>query len=192
MKAKGILLTLVVLLGLLFAVLNWQALFATVPVNLLLDTVQVPLGITLLVLLVAVSLLFFLTSLWERANQLRQVTHMERLVESLQARLDRQRSSELSALEAAMRDRFDDVRRQIETDSGRLETNLGESLSAMEARGNQKLDELESRQSERLAEVQERVVLVRNELAADIGELEDRLQLALGGGEASETSSNSA
>lgn len=189
MKAKGILLTLVVLLGLLFAILNWQALFATVPVNLILDTVQVPLGITLLALLVAVSLLFFLASLWERANQLRQVTHMERLIEGLQNRLDRQRSSELSALEAAMRDRFDDVRRQIETDSGRLEANLEETLAAMEARGNEKLDEMESRQSERLAEVQERVVLVRNELAADIGELEDRLQLASGTGE---TPSNTA
>lgn len=165
MKLKGILITLVVVAGLLFAVLNWQVLFTRAPVNLLLGTVEMPVGISLLVLAVALSLLFFLASIWERAGQLRQVTHQERVIENLRERLDRQRAAELEALEATIRDRFDGVLQQVENDSGRVEANIRESLA-----------ELEERQVERLELLQERVVLVRNELAADIGELEDRLQ----------------
>ncbi|MEX2534901.1 MAG: hypothetical protein WD273_04795 [Trueperaceae bacterium] len=165
MRLKGILITLVVVVGLLFAVLNWQVLFTRMPVNLLLGTVQLPLGISLLVLAVALSLIFFLAALWERAGQLRQVTHQERLIDGLRERLDRKQSVELGALEGAFRDRIDALSQQIEVDSGRVEVNLQQSLS-----------EMESRLIERMDLVQERVVLVRNELAADIGELEDRLQ----------------
>lgn len=165
MRLKGLLITLVVVVGLVFAVLNWQALFTAVPVNLLLGTVTVPLGFWLLVLAVGLALIFFLASLWERAAQLRQVTHQERVIEELQSRLDRQQSAELEALEGSLRERFDAVGQQLESDSGRVEANLKGSLV-----------ELEERLLERIGLLQERVVLVRNELAADIGELEDRLQ----------------
>ena len=164
MRFKGILITLVVVLGLLFALLNWQLLFSPVPVNLLLGVVEIPLGFTLLLFALAVSLIFFLAGLWERAGQLRQVTHQERVIEGLRAKLDRKQAEELEALDASLRDKIDVLRQQIETDSGRVETNIKESLVL-----------LEERLGERMDMVQERVVLVRNELAADIGELEDRL-----------------
>lgn len=165
MRIRGTLITLVVVLGLLFALLNWELLFSMVPVNLLLGTVEMPLGFSLLVFAVAVSLLFFLAALWERARQLRQVTHQERVIENLQARLDRKQAEEIEALDASLRDRIDGLRQQIEADSGRVEANVKESLV-----------QLEERLGERMDLVQERVVLVRNELAADIGELEDRMQ----------------
>jgi uncharacterized integral membrane protein len=165
MRFKGILITVVAVLGVLFALLNWELLFTRMPVNLLLGTVEMPLGFSLLVLVVGLSLIFFLAGLWERAGQLRQVTHQERQIEGLRARLDKKQSEEFAALDAAMRDRIDVVRQQMETDSGRVEANLRESLGL-----------LEERLGERMDMVQERVVLVRNELAADIGELEDRLQ----------------
>jgi uncharacterized integral membrane protein len=165
MRFKGLLITVVVVLGLLFAVVNWQVLFTRMPVNLIVAVAEVPVGISLLVLAVGLSLLFFLASLWERAAQLRQVTSQERQIEALRGRLERQRSGELEALEEVIRERFDAVRQQIESDSGRVEANLREALEALEAR-----------QGELLAQLQERVVLVRNELAADIGELEGRLQ----------------
>lgn len=165
MRLKGVLITFVVVVGLIFAIVNWQVLFAPTPVNLLVGTVQVPLGITLLLFAVGLSLVFFLAALWERAGQLRQVTHQERLIEDLQARLDRQQSAEIESLEGVLIDRTDLIRQQLEGDSGRVEANLRENLL-----------ELEERLNSRLEEVQERVVMVRNELAADIGELEDRLQ----------------
>lgn len=170
MKFKGLLLTVIVVLGLLFAVLNWQVLFAPTEVNLLLGAVQVPLGIMLLGLAVALSLIFFLAALWERAAQLRQVTQQERVIENLRAQLERKRSEELAALEESLVEQYMTLRQQMESDTGRVETNLREELS-----------QLERRNEERLELLQERVVLVRNELAADIGEMEDRLEGALRG-----------
>lgn len=164
MRLKGVLITFVVIAGLVFAAVNWQVLFAPTRVNLLLATLEVPLGITLLVFTVALSLIFFLAALWERAGQLRQVTHLERHIEDLRARLDRQQSAEMVSLEGVLTDRTDLIRQQLESDSGRVEANLTASLL-----------ELEERLVSRLETVQERVVMVRNELAADIGELEDRL-----------------
>lgn len=165
MRFKGILITVVVVLALLFALLNWQLLFTPTPVNLLLATVELPLGISLLILALGLSLLFFLASIWERAGQLRQVTHQERVIDELRKRLDRKQAEEIEALDASLRDRIDGLRQQIEVDTGRVEGNIRESLAS-----------LEERLGERMDMVQERVVLVRNELAADIGELEDRLQ----------------
>ncbi|HEX7005304.1 MAG TPA: LapA family protein [Trueperaceae bacterium] len=165
MRFKGVLITLVAVLGLLFALLNWELLFQPTPVNLLLGTVEMPLGFSLLLFALAVSLLFFLAALWERARQLQQVTHQERVIENLQARLERKRTEDIEALDSSLRDRIDTIRQQIETDTGRVEANLKETLG-----------DLEGRLGERMDMVQERVVLVRNELAADIGELEDRMQ----------------
>lgn len=170
MKFKGLLLTVVVVLGLLFAVLNWQVLFSPTEVNLLLGAVQVPLGIMLLGLAVALSLIFFLAALWERAAQLRQVTQQERVIEGLRTQLERKRSEELAALEESLVEQYLTLRQQLESDTGRVETNLREELS-----------QLERRNEERLELLQERVVLVRNELAADIGEMEDRLEGAVRG-----------
>lgn len=164
MRFKGILITVVVVLGLLFALLNWQLLFTRTPVNLLLGTVDLPLGFSLLILALGLSLIFFLAAIWERAGQLSQVTHQERVIDDLRARLDRKQAAEIEALDASLRDRIDTIRQQIETDSGRVEANVRENLAS-----------LEERLGERMDMVQERVVLVRNELAADIGELEDRL-----------------
>jgi uncharacterized integral membrane protein len=165
MRLKGLLITFAVVVGLIFAALNWQVLFAATSVNLLVGTVEIPLGISLLLFAIVLAVAFFLAALWDRAAQLRQVTHQEKVIEDLRARLDRQRTAELEALEDVLRDRYDGVLRQLEQDSGRVEANLKESLG-----------EFEARLMERLSLLQERVVLVRNELAADIGELEDRLQ----------------
>lgn len=165
MRFKGIVITLLVVLGLLFALLNWELLFTRMPVNLLLGTIDLPLGFSLLLFALGIGLLYFLVGIWERAGQLRQVTHQERVIEGLRAKLDRKQAEEMEALDASLRDRIDGLRQQIETDSGRVETNLRETLVL-----------LEERLGERMDMVQERVVLVRNELAADIGELEDRLQ----------------
>ena len=164
MRFRGILLTAVVVLAALFAVLNWSVLVTSVPINLLAVTVQLPLGFALLLLAVGLSLLFFATSLVDRAGQLRRVTQQERQIEALQGKLEGRRLEEIERLEQAYQARCDALDEQLAAGFARIEAALHEEVSASEARTHQRLDD-----------VRERVVLVRNELAADIAEAEDAL-----------------
>jgi uncharacterized integral membrane protein len=164
MRFRGILLTVVVLLATLFAVLNWSVLVTSVPINLLAVTVQLPLGFALLLAAVGLSLLFFATALFDRAGQLRRVTQLERLIEGMQGKLDRRRLEEVDQLEQAYQARCDALDEQLAAGFARLETALDERVGASEMRIH-----------ERLEDVRERVLLVRNELAADIAEAEDTL-----------------
>lgn len=164
MRFRGILLTAVVVLAALFAVLNWSVLVTSVPINLLAVTLQLPLGFALLLLAVGLSLLFFATSLVDRAGQLRRVTQLERQIEGLQTKLERRRLEEVERLEQAYTERCDALDEQLAAGFARLEAALHEELAASETRTHERLDD-----------VRERVVLVRNELAADIAEAEDAL-----------------
>jgi uncharacterized integral membrane protein len=165
MRLKGILITAVVLLSAVFAAVNWPALFAVQPVNLLFTTIEIPVGITLLLVALALSLLFFLVSLFDRATQLRQITQQERQIAQLQARLDKRRLEELAELAGTVTTGLSGVGQQVRDENSRLEANLREDLGA-----------LEERMSARLKELQERVLLVRNELAADIAASEETLR----------------
>jgi uncharacterized integral membrane protein len=167
MRLKGILITAVVLLGAVFAAVNWPALFAVQPINFLFTTVEIPVGITLLLTALALSLLFFLVSLFDRAGQLRQITQQERQIAQLQARLDQRRLEELAELADTVTAGLSGVGQQVRDENSRLEANLREDLAALEARSNA-----------RFGELQERVVLVRNELAADIAASEETLRRA--------------
>lgn len=164
MRFRGIVLTVVVVLAALFAALNWSVLVTSVPIDLLAVRLQLPLGFALLLLAVGLSLLFFATSLFDRAGQLRRVTQLERQIEGLQGKLERRRLDEVEQLERAYQARCDALDAQLAAGFTRIEAALHEELSASEARTHQRLDD-----------VRERVVLVRNELAADIAEAEDAL-----------------
>ncbi len=164
MRFRGILLTLVVLLAVLFSVVNWSVVVTSVPVNLLVATAQLPLGFMLLAVAVGLSLIFFATALFDRAGQLRRVTQLERQIEGLQAKMDQRRLVEVAQLEQAYLSRCDALEEQLASGLMRLEEVLGERLEAAE-----------TRTKERLEDVKERVVLVRNELAADIAEAQDTL-----------------
>lgn len=164
MRFRGIVLTLVVLLAALFAVVNWSLVITFVPINLLIATVQLPLAFVLLLTAVGVGLLFFTTSLLDRAGQLNRLTQLERQIENLQAKLDRRRLEEVETLERAYLTRCDALDEQLASGFARLEAAVREELTAAEARTGERLDD-----------VKQRVVLVRNELAADIAEAEDTL-----------------
>lgn len=165
MRLKGILITLVILLAFLFAAVNWQTVSASLPVNFLFFTVQLPLGFTLLVSAVVLSAIFFAVSLIDRAGQLRQITQLERQLETLRTKMDARRLEEIAQLEQTYVRRCDSLEAQLSSGLGRLESEMRESLASFEMRS-----------KERLTELQERVVMVRNELAADIAEAEDTLQ----------------
>ena len=166
MKIKGILFTVVILLGVLFAVLNWDLLLAPAAVNLLFGTVQVPLGFTLLAMLLVIAALFFLASLWERAQQLQHVTQQERQIQTLTRKLERMRTEEIERLEGSLQQRLSDLESKVVASSETTAQKLVESVQ-----------EMEREQAQRTETLAKRMLFVRNELAAELGELESRLAL---------------
>ena len=170
MRIRGTLLTIVVLLALLFAVTNWETVTTNLPVALLFVRFELPLGLVLLTSLVVLVVFFFFASLLERASQLRQVSHLERQIEQLQAKLEQKRLEELEGIERAFRERTD-----------RAEGVIRERIDELEQDLAQKLAEHEMRTKDRIEGVTERVVLVRDELAADVAEAEDLLRRMIEG-----------
>lgn len=170
MRIRGTLFTIVVLLALIFAVANWETVTTALPVALLFWRVEVPLGLILLGATVILTAIFFFASLVERAAQLRQVSHLERQIEQLRERLEQKRLAELEGIERAFRERTD-----------KLEGTVRERVDALEEALGERLAEHEMRTKDRIEGVSERVVLVRDELAADVAEAEDLLRRMIEG-----------
>jgi uncharacterized integral membrane protein len=170
MRIRGILFTIVVVLALIFAVANWETVTTALPIALLFWSVEAPLGLILLATVVVLTAIFFFASLVERASQLRQVSHLERQIEGLRARLEQKRLEELEGIERAFRERTDKLEGTVKERGDALEAALGERLA-----------EHEMRTKDRIEGVNERVVLVRDELAADVAEAEDLLRRMIEG-----------
>lgn len=143
MRLKGTLITIVVILGAAFAAVNWQALFAVQSVNLFFTTVEIPLGLVLLFVGIALSLVFFLVSIFDRAVQLRQITQQENAIFALQSRLDKRRLEELSELGESVRSSLDGAVQQLREENARLEVSMREDVSSFETRMRDRIDELE-------------------------------------------------
>lgn len=165
MRLKGILITLVVLLAIIFAVTNWQVLMTYQTFNVLFFQVFAPLSMILLWTAVGLSFLFFLLALLDRATQLRQITHLEGELERLHKRLEQKRLTELEALEARLDGHMDAI-----------EEKLGGVADAMQSRLGDQQQALREELREHAGRLEERVLLVRNELAADIAQMEDNLR----------------
>jgi ABC-type multidrug transport system fused ATPase/permease subunit len=162
-RLKGILVTLVIVLGALFAVTNWQALMEGRSVSLLFFSVIVPLGMVLLVTAIAIAVTFFVISLVDRAGQLRQITHLEQQLEKAQKKLEQKRLEELEGLEERLSSRLDGLTDEVRDVKG-IERRIEEQQLLLREVFEQSADKLE-----------ERVLLVRNELAADIHQVEESL-----------------
>ncbi|HLR46912.1 MAG TPA: hypothetical protein VK092_07115 [Deinococcales bacterium] len=143
MRLKGILITLVVVFGAAFAAVNWQALFTVQPVDLFFTTVEVPLGLLLLLLAISLSLVFFLVSLFERAVQLRQLTRQEKTIRSLRRQLERRRLEEMVELGETVRRDLEQVARELKEENSRLEISMREDVSSFETRMRDRMDEFE-------------------------------------------------
>lgn len=170
MRIRGIVLTVVVLVAVVFAVTNWDTMTTRLPVHLLFSTVEWPLGLVLLSVFVILLAFFFLASLWDRSQQLRQVSGLERQIEHLQGKLERKRLEELEGLEQAIRERTTQLESTVEAASEMLEQRLAKKLADHEMRTKDRLDA-----------VTDRVVVVRDELAADVAEAEDLLRRLIEG-----------
>lgn len=161
MRSRGIVVTLIVLLLALFTALNWTVLATPLPVNLVFFTVRAPLGLVLILTLVALCFVFLLFSLFRRASQLRQVSNLERALEG-ERKLSRQkRSAELEALETRLGERFN-----------LLEAGLKNVLSDHYGR----LEAGEKAQAERM---EGHVLNIRRELATDLEQIETSIRRSL-------------
>ena len=180
MKSKGIIVTILIVLIVIFTALNWGALSTYLPINFLLFQVQLPLGLFLIGATLAACLLFLFLSLFRRAGQLRHITRMERQLDDMNKKLNKNRSDEIIKLEEAILARLDSVEERISDSNSGFRTVVSEHTSQIEAH--------ERAQAERL---EERVLSMRNELAADIAQVETSLRKSLPSSGSSSTSSAS-
>lgn len=169
MRARGILLTVLVLLLLLFAGVNWTTLTTPLPVSLLVTRVEVPVGLVLLGVTVGLAIVFFAGALFDRAGQLREVRHLEKQLEKARARLDARQIEEIA-----------EVRDAVQAWGSSLEQRIDERVGSAERSIKEALAESDAKDQERARALEERVVTVRNELAADVGEAEDTIRRMLG------------
>ncbi len=185
MKSKGILVTALIVITVIFTAFNWGALSTYLPINFLFFQVQLPLGLFLIGAFLLACLLFLLLSLFRRAGQLRHVMHIERQLDEVQKKLEKQRSDEIVGLENKILGRLDGLEtRMSETDTG-FRTVVSEHTNHIEAHERAQVERLE-----------ERVLLMRNELAADIAQVESSLRKSLpssgsGSGSFSDSASSS-
>ena len=165
MRLRGILITFIIILSILFAVLNWGVLVTQVPINFIFFSFPLPIGATLLFLAVIIGIVFFFVSLVERAGQLRQITHLERNIEKLQGKLNKRQQDEVARLEESVTNELKGLVAQLGNITERLEGSTKSGLS-----------EFEQHVHEHLESIEDRLMLVRNELAADIGAAQDSIQ----------------
>ena len=168
MKSKGILVTALIVVTVIFTAFNWGALSTYLPINFLFFQVQLPLGLFLIGAFLLACLLFLMLSLFRRAGQLRHVMHIEKQLTDVQKQLDKRRFDEIVGLENKILNRLDGLEtRMSESDSG-FRTVVSEHTSHIEAHERAQVERLE-----------ERVLLMRNELAADIAQVETSLRKSL-------------
>lgn len=168
MRARGILLTVLVLLLAAFAAANWATLAAPLPVNLLITRLEVPVGLVLLGVTIGLALVFFAGALFDRAAQLREIRGLEKQLEKARTQLDARRLAEIGEVKDAVQAWGTSLEKRIDERVGAAESTLRDALTASD-----------EREQARLLALEERVVTVRNELAADVGEAEDTLRRML-------------
>jgi len=160
-RSRGIIVTLVVILVILFTLLNLGPLSLRLPINLVFFTVQAPLGLILVGFTLVLSFGFLLVSLFRRAGQLRQISHLETELEHERALLQKKRLVELEALETRLGERFSVL-------EGNLQKTLTEHYSRLEAG--------EAAQVERL---EGHVLSIRRELTTDLEQIESSIRRSL-------------
>ena len=177
MKLRSWIAIVLVVPVLVVAAFNVPALLAPVPVDLLVTTVRAPLWPFVVGVPLVLAAVFLGAALLDRARQLRQVAALERQLEEARAVVERGREQSLDGAVREVLGRLDALESVVEGVGSGMESRLGARLDALGARreaGDQAVNE-------RLSALAERVVRVRDELAADVAEAEDAVLRALQG-----------
>ncbi len=164
MRGRLLLLTVLLVLGALVAALNWTEMRETLRLELLFGAVDVTWGLVVLIVALVPALVLLLAGVLDQARSLRRVDVLERRLEEARAAAERARSVEIEALGRTFEERIEALRAGVEG-----------VVQGSEARLEARFEGLETALGDRLDDLRERVVLVRDELAADIAEAEDTL-----------------
>ena len=90
------------------------------PVNLLFTTLQLPLGLTLLITVVSLSALFFLLGYIDRARQVRQAAALEHQLNEAHAKLEARRLTELDVIDRNVTDRVVALDAKVDSSTRRV------------------------------------------------------------------------
>jgi uncharacterized integral membrane protein len=153
MRARTLILVVLLAALALFAAINWQAFVAPTPLSLIVTQVQAPLGVIMLGFTVAIATAFLIFIVYMQAGV---VLELRRQARALEAQRELADSAEAS--------RFTELREYLarELSSLRSGTQPGNELQL-------KLDQLQR-------DLREEIHTAGNTLAAYIGELEERLE----------------
>lgn len=164
MRGRLLLLTVLLVAFALLAALNWDVMRTPLSLELLVTGLDVALGWVLLVMTLVPAAVLLIAGLLDQARALRRLDALERQLEQAREAVERARSAEIEALERSLEGRFE-----------ALGSSLEGALRGSEARLVDRFEGVEATLGERVSDLYERVVLVRDELAADIAEAEDTL-----------------
>src|SRR5262245_12873249 len=106
MRAQIILVAVVVLLTLIFTLLNWTALSAPAPINLLVARVEGPLGVVILGLGAVLIALFVLLLLWLQAGVLLESRRHSREIAAQRELADKAEASRFTELRQMLENEF--------------------------------------------------------------------------------------
>jgi DNA anti-recombination protein RmuC len=154
MRARIVILLIVIALIAVFAALNWNEFMRPAPLSLAFDTVTAPLGLVMLCITAAVAVIFLLSGILTQSAVL-----LEKRQWSRELREQRDLASRAEA------SRFTELRTALDERLGALAEQLRASELALTSRS----DRLE-------AELRTSVEHTGNTLSAYIGEVEDRLE----------------
>ena len=175
MKLRSWIAIVLVVPVLVVAAFNVPALLAPVPVDLLVTTVRAPLWPFVVGVPLALAAVFLGAALLDRARQLRQVAALERQLEEARAVVERGREASLDGAVLEVLGRLDALESVVEGVGSGMESRLGARLDAL----GERRDAGDEAVRERLSALNERIVRVRDELAADVAEAEDAVLRAL-------------
>jgi uncharacterized integral membrane protein len=157
MNLRSLLLTLALAMLAAFAIANWNAFMAPTMLSLVFAEVQAPLGLIMLVVTGAMTMLFLGYIVFQQAGVILEARRYAKELKSHRELADKAEAS-----------RFTELRAYLETELRRLDGRVTAQQEAQQARA----DRLEQALIAKLAETS-------NTLSAYIGEVEEKLDRAL-------------
>jgi hypothetical protein len=164
MRGRVFLLVVFVVVGVFIVAFNWNAMMQGVRLDLVATEVTTTVGALLGIVAATLVVIFLLAALLDRAGHLSQLSILERHMEEMRHELAQKRAQDMESLAAELGGRFDGMR-----------ASLDGAVARLEDRFDRRIEEAHTDLGERLDAVRDRVVVVRDELAADIAEVEDTI-----------------
>ena len=147
MRARTIFLLLVIALVAAFAALNWDAFFVPTALNLGFSTVQAPLGLVMLGMVVALVVLFVAYMAYWQGTVLMDTRRHTKELQAQRALADEAEASRFTELRGLLHAELDRLAGRVEQTQAGLRTEIRESANSLSAM----IGEIDDRTSRRSA-----------------------------------------